>query len=209
MPEVLRLLRGAPDGLGARDALVVQVIETLETLGAAARATPLLHSLLHTRHAAAAAGALWSAEGDTSAVLPFLLRELTAGDPAGRRLAAQRLGRLGPAARAALPELRRAARSGPPRERVSAACALWRIDADPEPVLPVFRAAWTEDPRTRGPIARRLASMGAAAEPLRDLVSTELATPRRHTPREAGYASGDIPKDEALLWACREVMTGT
>jgi hypothetical protein len=208
-PEVLRLLQGAPGGLGARDVLVGQVIETLEVLGAAGRATPLLHSLLHTRHAAAAAGALWSAEGDASAVLPFLLRELTEGAPESRRLAAHRLGRLGPAARAALPGLRRTAGSGPVRERVAAACALWRIEADPEPVLPVFRAAWSEDPRTRGPITRCLASMGPSARPLRDLVAAELAATRRHTAGASGRGSDDIPKDEALVRACREVLTGS
>jgi hypothetical protein len=208
VPEVLRLLEGAPGGLGARDALVVQVIETLEVLGAAGQAAPLLRTLLRTRHAAAAAGALWSAEGDASAVLPFLLRELAEGAPESRRLAAHRLGRLGPAARAAVSRLCRTARSGPVRERVSAACALWRIDADPEPVLPVFRSAWAEDPRTRVPIVRCLASMGPSAGPLRDLVAAELAATRRHTAGRS-RGCGDIPKDEALLRACREVMAGS
>ncbi|MGY4963399.1 HEAT repeat domain-containing protein [Streptomyces sp. 900105245] len=207
VPEVLRLLPGGPDGTGAPGATADQAIETLEALGAAARARPLLRSLLRTRHAAAAAGALWSADGDTSTVLPPLLRELTEGDPVNRRRAARHLGRLGPAARPALPALRRTAEAGPARVRTSAACALWRIDADPGPVLPVFRTAWAEDPRTRLPVARCLGAMGTAAAPLRDLVAAELAAPRRHTAREGGYG-GHIPEDEALLRACGEVRSG-
>ncbi|MFD5799490.1 HEAT repeat domain-containing protein, partial [Streptomyces diastatochromogenes] len=143
-----------------------------------------------------------------SAVLPVLLRELTQGEPRSRRLAARQLGRLGPAARAAWPELRRAARSGQLWERTSAACALWHIGRDPEPVLPVFRAAWSENPRTRTPIARCLTTMGPAASPLRDLVTTELTAPRRHTAREGGYGSHDIAEDEALLRTCGEVLAG-
>ncbi|MEU0005865.1 HEAT repeat domain-containing protein [Streptomyces sp. NPDC006314] len=210
VPEVLRLLSGAPDGLGARDAVAEQAIQTVEALGAASRATPLLHALLRTRHAVTAAGALWSADRDAAAVLPLLVRELREGAPASRHLAARQLGRLGPAARAALPELRRTVRSGPVRERTSAAYALWRIGADPDPVLPVLRTAWAESPRARGPIAGYLARMGPAAAPLRDLVVAELAAPRRHTARESGYGGPhDVPEDEALLRACREVLAGT
>ncbi|MGV4986448.1 HEAT repeat domain-containing protein [Streptomyces sp. NRAIS3] len=207
VPEVLRLLSGAPGGLGARDAIVAQVVGTLEALGAAAHAAPVLRTLLHTRHAAAAAGALWSAREDASAVLPVLLRELTQGEPASRCLAAGQLGRLGPAARAALPALRRMACSWPAQGRVSAACALWRIDADPDPVLPVFRTAWAQDPHTRRPIAHCLTTMGPAAAPLRPLVAAELAAPRRHLPHASGFGGRRaVPEDEELLRACREVL---
>ncbi|MFI1765845.1 HEAT repeat domain-containing protein [Streptomyces sp. NPDC020800] len=207
-PEILRLLSGAPDGLGARGALTARAVQALDALGAAAQAVPVLRSLLHTRHAAVAAGALWSADGDARAVLPVLLRELAHGEPEVRRLAARQLGRLGPAARTALPELCRAAGAGPVRQRTSAACALWHIGGDPQPVLPVFRAAWSQSPRTRGPIARCLAALGPAASPLRDLVTAELAAPRRHTTRRGAYAGQDIARDEALLGACREVLAG-
>ncbi|MFE2102515.1 HEAT repeat domain-containing protein [Streptomyces sp. NPDC059468] len=208
VPEVLRLLSAAPDGLGARERLVGPAIETLDALGAAAQAAPVLRDLLHTRHAAAAAGALWSAGDPVTAVLPVLLRELTQGEPGSRRLAARQLGRLGPAARTALPELRRTARSGQVWQRMSAARALWHIGRDPEPVLPVFRAAWSQNPYTRGPIAQCLAAMGPAAAPLRDLVTAELTDPRRHTAGEGGYGSQDIAKDEALLRTCGEVLAG-
>lgn len=206
VPEVLRLLAGAPGGLGARSGVAGRVIETLDALGAAAQAATVLRTLLHTRHAAAAAGALWSADGDVPAVLPALLRELTQGEPERRRLAARQLGRLGPAARAALPALRRAAGSGHVRQRTSAACALWHIGRDPEPVLPVFRTAWTDSPGTRGTIARCLTAMGPAAAPLRDLATAELAAPHRHMAHDGGYGSQDIARDEALLRSCRKVL---
>ncbi|AKN71908.1 PBS lyase [Streptomyces sp. PBH53] len=208
VPELLRLLSGAPDGLGARDAVVGQVIETLAELGAVAEAAPLLRGLLRTRHAVTAAGALWSADGDAGAVLPVLLRELAQPDPVVRGSAARQLAGLGPAARGALPELRRLAGAGPLRERVPAACALWRIAGDPDPVLPVFRYAWTADPRTRAPIARSLATMGPAAAPLHDLLITELTDPRRHTAQQGAYGHRDIPDDEELLWTCRGVLAG-
>ncbi|MFF4692760.1 HEAT repeat domain-containing protein [Streptomyces sp. NPDC001307] len=207
VPQVLLLLSGARGGPGTReDTVTGRVIETLEVLGATSRAVPALRALLGTRHAAAAAGALWSAQQDASLVLPVLLRELTQGDPAGRRLAAVQLGRLGPAGRTALPALRRMARSHLARERVPAACALWRIDADPEPVLPVFREAWAQDPRTRRPIARCLTAMGPAAAPLRHLAAEELAAPRRHLAHVPGSRGRGIPEDVGLLDDCREVL---
>ncbi|MCS0600925.1 HEAT repeat domain-containing protein [Streptomyces sp. LP11] len=205
VPEVLRLLSGAPDSLGPRDAVAGQAVRTLEALGATDRAAPSLRALLGTRHAATAAGALWSADRDAGAVLPVLLRELREGDPDNRRVAALRLGELGPVARPALPHLRRALASGPPAQRAAAACALWRVDPDPGPVLPVLRTAWVQAPRTRLPIARSLATMGPFAAPARDLPATELLSPRRH------MTGGDdaIPEDEALLRACREVLAMT
>ncbi|MGW5371141.1 HEAT repeat domain-containing protein, partial [Streptomyces sp. NPDC004011] len=46
VPEVLRLLAGAPDGLGARDRVAGQAVGTLDALGAAAGAAPALRALL-------------------------------------------------------------------------------------------------------------------------------------------------------------------
>ncbi|MER6572658.1 hypothetical protein ABT288_42495 [Streptomyces sp. NPDC001093] len=99
------------------------------------------------------------------------------------------------------------ARSRSVPDRVPAACALWRIDADPEPVLPVFREAWEKAPHTRRPIARCLTAMGPSAAPLRHLAEAELSAPRRHLTHGAGGGGQGIPEDEALLSACREVLT--
>ncbi|MFJ3235010.1 HEAT repeat domain-containing protein [Streptomyces sp. NPDC086787] len=207
VPEVLRLLNGASGGFGPRDAVVPHLARTLGSFGAAAQmAGPALRGLLETEYAAAAAGALWSVEGDAPAVLPVLLRELTHARSGRRRGAAEELARLGPAARPALSVLRRLAGSADlVWERTSAACAYWRIAGDPEPVLPVLRSAWTRNAHTRGTIAACLAGTGPAGAPLWDLVHTELTSPRRHTAREDGHGTHDIHKDERLLRTCRRV----
>ena len=205
VPEVLRLIRRA--GVRAGDSLVECAVGALGAFGSAAReAIPVLRGLLDTEYASAAAGALWSVEGDASAVLPVLLRELTGAEPRRRRPAARELARLGPSALPALPALRRLTESDEVWERTSAACALWRIGADPGAAEPVLRAAWAGNPHTRGTIAACLVGMGPGAAPLRDLAEGELAAPRRHTARCGGHGSHDIPKDEALLRACREVV---
>ncbi|MET7286506.1 HEAT repeat domain-containing protein [Streptomyces sp. NPDC005573] len=207
-PEVLRLLSGAPDGLGARDRIAGQVIGTLDAFGAAGPAVPLLRALLTTRHASVAAGALWSVDGDAGAVLPVLRGELARDAADARIAAAGQLGRLGPAGREALPELLAMTSSERVRERTAAAAALWHVGGDPDPVLPVFRAAWSAHPGERGPIARCLTAMGAAAAPLRDLVRAELESVRRHTAVAGGDGAhgGGVADDEALLTACRTLL---
>jgi hypothetical protein len=207
--EVERLLRGVPAGPGPGDSLAAGAVRALGAFGPAAReAIPVLRGLLDTEHAAAAAGALWSVEGDASAVLPVLLRESTADDPRRRRPAAQELARLGPSARSALPALRAMTGSGQVWERVTAACALLRIGGDTESVAPVLRSAWAENPYTRATIASCLADMGAAAAPLRDLAESELATGRRHAACRGGHGSHDIPRDEELVRMCRAAVVG-
>ena len=200
VPEVLRLLLGASDGRWLREAAV----RALEAFGAAAReAIPALRGLLDTESAVAAAVALWSVEGDASAVLPVLMREL-ASEGYGRRAAADALARLGPPARAALPELCRMAGSDDLWERTAAACALWRIGGDPELAAPVLRAAWEQSPHTRRTVAACVVALGPAGEPLHDLLRAELASPRRHKASSGGYGSHDIVEDLELLRVCRE-----
>ncbi|MCL7426599.1 HEAT repeat domain-containing protein [Streptomyces sp. YS415] len=199
VPEALRLLEG-----GA----VEYAVAALGAWGSAAReAVPALSRLLDTEFAVPAAAALWSVERDASAVLPVLLEELRHFDSRRWGTAAEAVGRMGPAARAALPELRRAARTpGQAERRATAACALWRIDGEAESVIPVLRSAWTEKPQLRRAIAACLHAMGPAGAPLGDLVTAELAARRRHTAHCEGYGSHDIPHDEELLRLCREVL---
>ncbi|MER5217069.1 hypothetical protein ABT063_42710 [Streptomyces sp. NPDC002838] len=145
------------------------VLRALGTFGSAAReAIPVLRDLLDTECASAAARALWQVEGDVSVVLPVLLRELAAEEAHRRRSAAEALSRLGPAAAPAPSGLRRTAEAGWVWERVTAACALWRMDGGDggtESVVPVLRAAWTENPHTRGAVAGCLVDMGPARHP--------------------------------------------
>ncbi|MEV0637868.1 HEAT repeat domain-containing protein [Streptomyces sp. NPDC050619] len=210
VPEVMRLVRGTPAGLRPGDAHVGYVVRALGTFGPAARdAIPVLRGLLDTEYASVAARALWEVEGDASVVLPVLLRELAGEEPRRRRPAADALSRMGPAAGPASAALRRITRSGDVSERATAACAVWRIDGEAEPVLPALRAAWTQNPHTRGTVARCLAEMGRAAAPLRDLLETELRARRRHLAGHGGYrrySGHDIPQDEQLLRTCREAL---
>ncbi|MFG2129439.1 HEAT repeat domain-containing protein [Streptomyces sp. NPDC048751] len=211
LPEVLRLLRGVPEGARLRDTVVEAAVHALGAFGpAAGEAVPVLRGLLDTEHAIGAAGALWSVEGEASesAVLPVLRRELVGENGYRRRRAAEALEHLGPSARPALPALRRMVDTGTLWERMSAACAVSRITGDPGPVLPVLRSIWTENPHTRTTIADCLTGMGPAAAPARDLFETELASARRHLAQSEGYGSHEVHSDERLLRACRDGLAG-
>ncbi|MFF4256873.1 HEAT repeat domain-containing protein [Streptomyces sp. NPDC001663] len=206
VPEVLRLLLGMPDGVPSRETVVDSAARALGAFGAAAReAIPALRGLLDTGSAVAAAGALWSVEGDVSAVLPVLVRELTSGRH-GRRAAAETLARLGQAARPALPELCRMAESEDMWDRTAAACAVWRIGGDPEIAVPTLKAAWAQNPHTRLTIAACVVELGPAGAPLHDLLRAEVSSPRRHQASLGGYGTRDIVEDEQLLRACRQAV---
>ncbi|MER7480652.1 HEAT repeat domain-containing protein [Streptomyces sp. NPDC126510] len=210
VPAVVRLLRGMPDGLRRRDAVMEAAVRALGTFGGAAHeAVPDLRGLLESDRAVAAADALWSITGDAHAVLPALLRALsdTSTEPGGgrRRRAAAVLGRLGPAARPALPGLRELAERGDPRTRATAACAVWRTTGDPERFLPALRSAWREHPRTRATIAACVSALGPAGAPLHDLLRTELASPLRHRTDAGGNG---IREDLTLLRACAQALAG-
>ncbi|MFJ3898464.1 HEAT repeat domain-containing protein [Streptomyces sp. NPDC090083] len=209
VPEVLRLVGGMADGVRLRPRVVESAVRALDVIGAGAEeVVPVLRGLLDSGCAGLAAGALWSVEGDASAVLPLLIRELAEADAERRRVAAEMLGRLGSSARAATPELARMAGAGCVWERVAAGCALWRVGGEADRVLPVLRSAWVEQPGVRGAVAACLADMGRAGAPLHDLVTAELGAPRRHLVRSGGHGSQDVLEDERLLRVCREVLAG-
>jgi HEAT repeat protein len=96
VPEVLRLLRGMADGVRSRPRVVESAVRALDVFGGGAEGVvPVLRGLLESECAGAAAGALWSVEGDAPAVLPVLIRELAAPDAVRRRAAAEVLGSTG------------------------------------------------------------------------------------------------------------------
>ncbi|MFE2420650.1 HEAT repeat domain-containing protein [Streptomyces hokutonensis] len=209
VPEVLRLLRGVPDGVRSGQRVVASAVRALDAFGVGAEGVvPVLRGLLESECAGVAAGALWSVEGDVSVVLPSLLRELASSAGQRRRVAADVLARVGVAARVASDELARMLGAESVEERVAGARALWRVTGDAERVLPVLRSAWTGHPGVRGAVAACLVGMGAAGAPLHDLVVAELAAPRRHLARAGGHGSQDVLEDERLLGVCREVMAG-
>jgi hypothetical protein len=209
VPEVLRLLRGMPDGVRLGHRVVESAVLALDAFGGGADGVvPVLRGLLESECAGVAAGALWSAEGDAAAVLPVLVRELESSDTHRRRVAAEVLARMGPSARVASPGLSRMLGAECEGERTAGAHALWRVTGDAEQVLPVLRSAWAEHPYVRGAVAACLVDMGMAGAPLYDLVEAELTSPRRHLARSGGHGSQDVLEDERLLAVCRAVVAG-
>ncbi|MFF5634399.1 PBS lyase [Streptomyces sp. NPDC012825] len=209
LPEVLRVLRGAP--ANRRDRVREAALRTLAAFGPAAReAVPELRELLADGSAAvstAAARALWAAEEDAAEVLPVLERWLRPGVPDADRCAAARvLGEIGPAAAPAAPALRPALASRDPWVRVRAAAALWRTTGETAETLPVLLAVWEENRHARVDIAECLAEMGPAAASARSAVLTELTRGRRHNAREGASGSHDVHLDEKLLTLCRAAL---
>ncbi|MFE0774434.1 HEAT repeat domain-containing protein [Streptomyces sp. NPDC058861] len=209
LPEVLRVLRGAP--ANRRDRVREAALRTLAAFGPAAReAVPELRGFLADESAAvstAAARALWAAEEGTAEVLAVLERWLRQDLPgADRCAAAQALGEIGPAAAAAAPALRPALASRDPWVRVRAAAALWRVTGETEEALPVLLAAWEENRHARVDIAECLAEMGPAASAAQLVVLTELTRRRRHNAREGASGTHDLHLDEKLLTLCRAAL---
>ncbi|MER5204371.1 PBS lyase [Streptomyces sp. NPDC002825] len=209
VPEVLRVLRGAP--ANRRDWVREAALRTLAAFGpAAGEAVPDMRELLGAESAAvatAAARALWAAEGDRGDVLPALERWLRPGTPVGDWCAAaQALGEIGPAAAGAVPVLRPGLLSRDLWVRVRTAAALWRVSGDASDSLPVLLAAWEENRHARVDIAECLAEMGPAASGAQLVVLTELTRRRRHNAREDGSGSHDIHLDEKLLTLCRAAL---
>ncbi|MER6911684.1 hypothetical protein ABT354_08440 [Streptomyces sp. NPDC000594] len=223
LPEVLRVLRGAPEY--RREWVVELALGALTAFGpAAGEAAPELRALLARSRrtgghggafAVRVAGALWAVGRDPDAVLP-VLRTTLASDTGARRAAAGVLGTMGPAAWEAVPELRLALRAADPGTRVDAALALWRVTGAAEPAWPVLRTAWETLPFTRMPTAERLAEraagpgsgpVAASAEGAAGLIHAELSRVRRHNAVDGGYGSHDIVRDERLLALCRHALT--
>ncbi|NML54308.1 PBS lyase [Streptomyces sp. R302] len=210
LPEVLRVLRGAPEY--RRECVREAVARALGAFGPAAReAVPELRELLGSCTAAvstAAARALWAVEGDAEAVVPVLVRWLRPGSSgADRCAAAQALGAIGPAAAGAARALRPGLTSRDLWERVRCAAALWRVSGETERTLPVLLAAWEENRHARVEIVECLAEMGPAASAAQLPILTELTRRRRHNAREGASGSHDVHQDEKLLTLCRAALT--
>ncbi|GGR33326.1 HEAT repeat domain-containing protein [Streptomyces roseolus] len=209
LPEVLRVLRGAPEYRG--DCVREAAARTLGAFGPAAReAVPELRDLLGSGSAAvsaAAARALWAVEGDAGAVVPVLVRWLRPGSSGTDRCAAaQALGAIGPAAAGAARALRPGLTSRDLWERVRCAAALWRVSGETERTLPVLLAAWEENRHARVEIVECFAEMGRAASAARLPILTELTRRRRHNAREGASGSHDVHHDEKLLTLCRAAL---
>ncbi|WP_395363506.1 PBS lyase [Streptomyces sp. YH02] len=209
VPEVLRVLRGAPSN--RRDWVRESALRTLAAFGPAAQeAVPDMRGLLTADSATVAttaARALWAAEGDLGEVLTALERWLRPGvSGADWCSAAQALGEIGPAAASTAPALGPGLASRDLWVRVRSAAALWRVSGDAAAALPVLLAAWEENRHARVDVAECLAEMGPAASEAQLVILTELTRRRRHNAREGASGSHDIHLDEKLLTVCRAAL---
>ncbi|MGP3637882.1 HEAT repeat domain-containing protein [Streptomyces sp. 24-1644] len=211
-PEVLRMLRGAPEYRG--EWLRTAALRALGSFGPAARcAVPDLRALLRrpgTATATEAAEALWAVDGDADTVLPVLTEGLWAEQVHDRRAAASALGRLGERAAPAAPKLRALLRHEELWLRVDAAIALWEVTGRAGDVVPVLLAAWEKNRHVRVRVAECLARMGAAGagSEAAHVLRAELASARRHNAMDGGYGSHDTYEDEQLLALCRRTLQG-
>ncbi|MEV5577390.1 HEAT repeat domain-containing protein [Streptomyces parvus] len=211
-PEVLRMLRGAPEYRG--EWLRSAALRALGAFGPAAReAVPELRALIRrpgTASATEAAEALWAVSGDADAVLPVLIEGLQSDQVHDRRSAAVALGALGPRAAVVAPRLRGLLAHDELWLRVDAAIALWEVSGRTRETVAALLTAWEENRHVRVRVAECLARMGpvpegsAAAHVLR----SELASVRRHNAMDGGYGSHDIHEDEKLLALCRQALRG-
>lgn len=211
-PEVLRVLRGAPEYRG--EWLRTAALRALGSFGPAARcAVPELRALIRrpgTAAATEAAEALWAVDGDAETVLPVLIEGLQAEHAHERRAAASALGRLGARAVVTAPRLRALLGHEELWLRVDAAIALWEVSGRAGESVPVLLAAWEQNRHVRVRVAGCLARMGAAGagSDAVHVLRAELASVRRHNPMDGGYGSHDTYEDEKLLALCRRALTG-
>ncbi|WP_424568600.1 HEAT repeat domain-containing protein [Streptomyces sp. CH-036] len=212
-PEVVRVLRGAPEYRG--EWLRTAALRALGAFGPAAReAVPELRALVRrpgTASATEAAEALWAVSGDAEAVLPVLIEGLQSDQVHDRRAAAVALGALGPRAAVVAPRLRGLLAHEELWLRVDAAIALWEVSGRTRETVGALLTAWEQNRHVRVRVAECLARMGpvpegsAAAHVLR----SELVSVRRHNAMDGGYGSHDIHEDEKLLALCRQALRGT
>ncbi|THA73431.1 PBS lyase [Streptomyces sp. A0642] len=211
-PEVLRILRGAPEYRG--EWLRTAALRALGAFGPAAHcAVPDLRALVRrpgTAGAVEAAEALWAVDGDAAAVLPVLIEGLQAEHARERRAAASALGRLGPHAAVTAPRLRALLLHEELWLRVDAAIALWEVSGRAAESVPVLLAAWEKNRHVRVRVAECLARTGAAGagSDAARVLRAELASVRRHHAMDGGYGSHDTYEDEKLLALCRRALLG-
>ncbi|MEV6161530.1 PBS lyase [Streptomyces sp. NPDC052052] len=210
LPEVLRVLRGAPEFRG--EWLRTAALRALGSFGPAARgALPELRTLLRrpgSTSATEVALALWAIDGDADAVLPVLIENLQAEHAHERRSAVNALGRLGTRAAVTVPRLRALLGHEQVWLRVDAAIALWEVTGRADESVPVLLTAWEQHRHVRVRVAECLARMGVAGagSDAAAALRAELACVRRHNVMDGGYGNHDTYEDERLLALCRQAL---
>ncbi|MFF9635530.1 PBS lyase [Streptomyces bacillaris] len=210
-PEVLRVLRGAPEYRG--EWLRTAALRALGSFGPAAReAVPELRAMLgRPGTATEAAEALWAVAGDRDAVLPVLVEGLGSDQVHDRRAAAAALGALGPQAASVAPRLRGLLGHDELWLRVDAAIALRKVSGRTEESTGVLLDAWEKNRHVRVRVAECLARTGPVdpASTTAQVLRAELSSVRRHNALDGGYGSHDTYEDEKLLALCRQALRGT
>ncbi|WP_405812498.1 HEAT repeat domain-containing protein [Streptomyces sp. NBC_01520] len=212
-PEVLRVLRGAPEYRG--EWLRSAALRALGSFGPAARcAVPELRTLIRrpgTATATEAAEALWAIDGDADAVLPVLIEGLRTDQVHDCRAAASALGGLGERAAVAAPRLRALLGHDELWLRVDAAIALWEVTGRTGGTVPVLLSAWEKNRHVRVRVAECLVRMGTAGAGTEaaQVLRAELLSVRRHNAMDGGYGSHDTYEDEKLLALCRRALPDT
>ncbi|MFE9821824.1 PBS lyase [Streptomyces sp. NPDC005791] len=211
-PEVLRVLRGAPEYRG--EWLRTAALRALGSFGPAAGcAVPELRRLTGrpgTAAATEAAAALWTVTGDVEAVLPVLAEGMRAEQVHDCRAAVSALGGLGRRAEAVAPRLRALLEHEELWLRVDSAIALWEVTGRTGEAVPVLLSAWERNRHVRVRVAGCLARMGVAgagSDAVR-VLRAELLSVRRHNALDGGYGSHDTYEDEKLLALCRRALLG-
>ncbi|MFJ6849939.1 PBS lyase [Streptomyces sp. NPDC091271] len=211
-PEVLRVLRGAPEYRG--EWLRTAALRALRSFGPAAHcAVPELRRLIRrpgTAAATEAADALWAVTGDAGTVLPVLAEGLRAEQVRDCRAAASALGGLGRPAESVAPRLRGLLAHEELWLRVDAAIALWEVSGRTGESVPVLLSAWERNRHVRVRVAECLARMGpaGAGSDAAQVLRAELLSVRRHNAMDGGYGSHDTYEDERLLALCRRALLG-
>ncbi|MEU0301150.1 PBS lyase [Streptomyces sp. NPDC006175] len=211
-PEVLRVLRGAPEYRG--EWLRTAALRALRSFGPAAHcAVPELRRLIRrpgTAAATEAAEALWAVTGDAGTVLPVLAEGLRAEQVRDCRAAVSALGGLGRRAEAVAPRLRGLLAHEELWLRVDAAIALWEVSGGADDSVPVLLSAWEQNRHVRVRVAECLARMGpaGAGSDAAQVLRAELLSVRRHNAMDGGYGSHDTYEDERLLALCRRALLG-
>ncbi|WP_406013261.1 PBS lyase [Streptomyces sp. NBC_00984] len=210
LPEVLRVLRGAPEHRG--EWLRTAALRALGSFGPAARgAVPELRALLRSPGATSVtevAKALWAVEGDAGAVLPVLIEGLGAERVHEVRSAVNALGGLGARAAVVAPRLRALLGHEEQWLRVDAAVALWDVSGRADESVPVLLADWEKNHHVRIRVAEGLARMGAAGagSDAARVLRAELTSVRRHNAMDGVFGSHDAYEDEKLLALCRQAL---
>ncbi|MFE7465022.1 HEAT repeat domain-containing protein [Streptomyces sp. NPDC057499] len=213
LPEVLRMLRGAPEHRG--EWVRTAALRAIGSFGPVAReAVPELRALLRSPGAASAtevARALWAVEGDAAAVLPVLVEGLRAERVHEVGAAVRALGGLGGRAFVVAPRLRALLGHEEAWLRVDAAIALWEVSGRAGESVTALLAAWEQSRHVRVRVAEGLARMGAAGagSDAAKVLRAELASVRRHNAMDGGYGSHDTYEDEKLLTLCRQALSST